>query len=181
MNPVTVNGMKKIIINNREYNRKYLARIILNNSIGAYVRAKEKVIFSEGICIIKQQDDKFKTIITGSNTQNKVDLLVYDRPGFPCEIRLNDESYPSSWKNIFLYLFDEEGALLLCGSRELIGAGEPEVGIFYDVVGSEGRQLIRQQALNVAEFIMPQISGRIFSLEEEMQHDNTLSLIENSQ
>ena len=68
--------------------------------------------------------------------------------------------------------------MLIYGTRGILGLGDPEVGVYYDVVGISGKENLRQQAINVAEILMPGLSTEIFTLEEKLRQEDKLSLIE---
>lgn len=170
--------MNTITINQNEYGEKYLSRIVLGKQAGAYLRKKEKVLFSAGIGIISFQNGQLKRVTTEEETKNHIDFILYDKPNSINEVLFRNEQYPYSWKQLFVYLFDEEGAMLIYGTRGILGLGDPEVGVYYDVVGISGKENLRQQAINVAEILMPGLSTEIFTLEEKLRQEDKLSLIE---
>lgn len=161
MKPVTDKRMKKVVLGNgREYSVKKLCSFVITAEMCVFTKYKEMVIYNNGMIVIKMEDGVYKRIVR-DNIEKMFRVFFYDTGGIADEIVFEVESIERGWEAIFVYLFDEGGAHLLCAHKKTL----PIVGA-YICSGNEGSYSdIRGEAFNMAALFQKDIVDKLLSME----------------
>ena len=84
-------------------------------------------------------------------------------------VLFHDEELEEQWDQLFVYFFDNEGALLLCADKYYVSS----LGPIFNVVPASGWLALRQQALNIAAIFDDKVFAEIEKLEEHLNHPST--------
>ena len=133
----------------------------------AYIRKREGACFCGGVIGIRCKDSSLKlrsTRIPDTPTTN----LLFCRDDRKI-VLFQDEDLEEQWDQLFVYFFDDEGALLLCADKFYVSS----LGPIFNVVSASDWLALRHQALNIAAIFDAKVLAEIEKLEEHLNHPAT--------
>lgn len=144
---VTVKKMKKIYIGEKEYAAKRVIGFSVNEKGGFMIRRKSKVMYSEGLAVVFDGNGFKSYFYIGEKTEREFQMLYYVPDNACEEIVLLEDSLQDNWDKVFLFFFDDEGAVFLNADRKLI----PKYGARCVSVGEEDFEETLKEALYAAK------------------------------
>lgn len=119
-------------------------------------------MFGCGVIGIRYKDGSIKQFSTRIPGTPIVDLLYCrdDRKS----LVFFDADIEDAWEQVFVYFFDDDGALLLCADKFCV----PTLGALFNIVGPADWHILRLQALNIAAIFDEKIFYEIFEIEKNI-------------
>lgn len=132
-----------------------------------YLKKREAICFCKGIIAIRCRDGSLKLFSTRI-PETPITNLLFCR-GDRKKVFFQDVALDDQWKQVFVYFFDDEGALFLCAGKYYIDFYGP----IFNVVPSSGYFALRQQVLNIAAIFDEKVLEEIERLEEHFGAPST--------
>lgn len=155
---------KSIQVKGKELPSKKTFIFSLKEGRCAYLRKRECVCFCGGVIGIRCKDKSLKMFSTRIPGTPEINLLLCrdDRK----TVVFQDMEIEEQWDQVFMYFFDDEGALLLCADKYYVST----LGPIFNVVPATGWLTLRQQALNIAAIFDEKLFGEIENLEKHLNN-----------
>ena len=122
-------------------------------------------MFGGGVIGIRCKNGSVKQFSTRMSGTPIVDLLYCrdDRKS----LVFFDTDIEEAWEQVFVYFFDDEGALLLCADKFCV----PTLGALFNIVGAEDWPTLRQQALNIAVLFDEKLFNEILEVDKNLTNE----------
>ena len=164
--------MNKININGRTYNCGRLFGMCVHEKVAGFVKKKEKVIFNRGIIAIWYRDASPRFFMTGQKVPMK--LYYYTPDDGEEEILFVELKEQREWDKVYVFMYDEDGALLLVANRELLSS----TGAYCEISNSANMEELKKCAWNIAALYGVELFYRVRDLDnmKESQEETLLEV-----
>ncbi len=141
--------------------KKHICKILLGERRALNIIHKEAYLFGQGVVYIGTDDGRVHIFSTQKLRNMIFNFQLYLKQGEENVISLADEEkYLQEWKQILIFLVDEDGAFLLYTSRECLG----KVGMRKLSTGKSGLAEARSEAVNISSFLSPLLLEEVRNL-----------------
>lgn len=151
----------------KKFKKKHICKIILGDKKALNIIHKEAYLFGQGVVYIGTENGTVHIFSTRKLRDMCWDFQFYLKQGEENVISLaGEEKYLCEWKQVFIFLFDEDGAFLSYTSKECLD----KVGMRKLSTGKSGLAEAWSEAINISSFLSPILFEEVKNLKNDINN-----------